>query len=82
MSNFAKRNFALAKESGKKAARWIRQQHPDLFQHRVAQPPIEVFKFLMCSFHDWSNVFTHNWNSRRFSQLPHLLKTALFLSPI
>ncbi|ODN00431.1 Protein PTCD3, mitochondrial [Orchesella cincta] len=42
-SNAAKRNYALSKESGKKAAKWIRQQHADLFQHREADPPIEAF---------------------------------------
>uniref|UniRef100_A0A1B6E9B4 Pentacotripeptide-repeat region of PRORP domain-containing protein n=1 Tax=Clastoptera arizonana TaxID=38151 RepID=A0A1B6E9B4_9HEMI len=42
-SNLNKRGFALAQESGRKAARWIRQEHADLFQHKVADPPIEVF---------------------------------------
>lgn len=36
------RNFALAKESGKKAAMWIRDEHRDLFQHKVADPEIKV----------------------------------------
>ncbi|XP_039275345.1 protein PTCD3 homolog, mitochondrial [Nilaparvata lugens] len=43
MSNYAKRSYALSQESGKKAAKWILQEHADLFQHRVADPPIEVF---------------------------------------
>ncbi|RZF47261.1 hypothetical protein LSTR_LSTR004970 [Laodelphax striatellus] len=42
-SNFAKRSYALSQESGRKAAKWILQEHADLFQHRVADPPIEVF---------------------------------------
>ncbi|XP_075223114.1 small ribosomal subunit protein mS39 [Lycorma delicatula] len=42
-SNYAKRSFALAQESGKKAAKWILQEHADLFQHKVADPFIEVF---------------------------------------
>lgn len=36
------RNYALAKESGKKAAMWIREEHRDLFDHKVAEPEIEV----------------------------------------
>ncbi|PSN47240.1 Protein PTCD3 [Blattella germanica] len=43
MSNLAKRSFALSKESGRKAAQWIRAQHPELFQHKVAFPFIETF---------------------------------------
>ncbi|XP_020293328.1 protein PTCD3 homolog, mitochondrial [Pseudomyrmex gracilis] len=38
------RVFALAKESGKKAAMWIRQEHSDLFQHKVAEPSIKAFE--------------------------------------
>jgi hypothetical protein len=41
-SNVAKRSFALSKESGRKAAQWVRAQNPELFQHRVADPPVEV----------------------------------------
>lgn len=37
------RNCALAKESGKKAAMWIRDEHRDLFQHKVAEPEIKAF---------------------------------------
>ncbi|CAL8089878.1 unnamed protein product [Orchesella dallaii] len=54
-SNSAKRNFALSKESGKKAAKWIRQQHAELFQHREADPPIEAF-FPTPTFTEESNV--------------------------
>ncbi|XP_067012701.1 small ribosomal subunit protein mS39 [Anabrus simplex] len=43
MSNTGKRTFALAKESGRKAANWIRNQHPELFQHQEADPPIKDF---------------------------------------
>ncbi|XP_054258969.1 protein PTCD3 homolog, mitochondrial [Macrosteles quadrilineatus] len=42
-SNIAKRMFALSQESGRKAAHWVRQEHADLFQHRVADPPIEPY---------------------------------------
>lgn len=37
-----KRSYALSQESGRKAAQWIRQEHADLFQHKVADPLIEV----------------------------------------
>ncbi|XP_057322268.1 protein PTCD3 homolog, mitochondrial-like isoform X1 [Microplitis mediator] len=43
LSNMSKRSFALAQEAGRKAAMWIRQQHANLFQHRVADPVIESF---------------------------------------
>lgn len=42
-SNIGKRSFALAQEAGRKAAHWIRKEHADLFQHKEADPPIEVF---------------------------------------
>ncbi|XP_015127821.1 protein PTCD3 homolog, mitochondrial [Diachasma alloeum] len=42
-SNLQKRTFALAQESGRKTAMWIRAEHSKLFQHRVADPVIEVF---------------------------------------
>lgn len=32
MSNVGKRSFALAMESGRKSAKWIRQEHIKLFQ--------------------------------------------------
>lgn len=32
MSNIGKRTFAMAQESGRKSAKWIRQQHSKLFQ--------------------------------------------------
>lgn len=41
-SNLSKRSFALSQEAGRKAAQWIRQQNPELFQHRVAEPLVEV----------------------------------------
>ncbi|XP_047102645.1 LOW QUALITY PROTEIN: protein PTCD3 homolog, mitochondrial [Schistocerca piceifrons] len=43
MSNVGKRTFALAKESGRKAAKWVRAQHPEFFQHLVADPPIKDY---------------------------------------
>lgn len=43
MSNLGKRTFALARESGRKTAHWVRAQHANLFQHKDADPPIEMF---------------------------------------
>ncbi|KAL6262560.1 hypothetical protein P5V15_005352 [Pogonomyrmex californicus] len=43
LSTMQSRSYALAKESGKKAAMWIRQEHRDLFQHKVADPEIKAF---------------------------------------
>ncbi|XP_060532689.1 small ribosomal subunit protein mS39 [Cylas formicarius] len=43
MSNVGKRAFALAKNAGRKAAHWVRRQHPDVFNHRECDPPIERF---------------------------------------
>lgn len=31
-SNIAKRTYAMAQEAGRKAAKWIREEHPELFQ--------------------------------------------------
>lgn len=42
-SNMGKRTYALAKEAGRKAAHWVRQEHADLFQHREADPPINIY---------------------------------------
>lgn len=44
--NNNKRDFTLSKESGRKAARYIMNQHPDLFeQNRIeAEPPITAFQ--------------------------------------
>ncbi|KRT86915.1 hypothetical protein AMK59_334 [Oryctes borbonicus] len=42
-SNVGKRTFAMAQESGRKAAHWIRAQHPELFQHQEADPPIAAY---------------------------------------
>jgi len=36
------RSYALAKESGRKTAMWVRQEHHDLFQHKIAEPEIKV----------------------------------------
>lgn len=43
-SNLTKRSYALSKESGRKAARWIREKYPDLFTHRPEEPYIESFQ--------------------------------------
>lgn len=43
MSNVGKRTFAMAQEAGRKAAHWVRQQNPHLFNHREADPVIEKF---------------------------------------
>ncbi|CAD7077516.1 unnamed protein product [Hermetia illucens] len=42
-SNLQKRIYAMAQESGRKAARWLRQEHRELFQHSEADPPIKAF---------------------------------------
>lgn len=42
VSSANKRTYALSQESGRKAAMWIREKHANLFQHRDAEPPIEV----------------------------------------
>jgi hypothetical protein len=47
VSNVGKRSFALSKESGRKAAQWIQAQNPELFQHKVAYPPVQVFIYLL-----------------------------------
>ncbi|XP_043643387.1 protein PTCD3 homolog, mitochondrial [Drosophila teissieri] len=43
MSNAAKRTYAMSKESGRKAAKWIKEEHRELFMHQEAQPAIEKF---------------------------------------
>ncbi|XP_054739891.1 protein PTCD3 homolog, mitochondrial [Anastrepha obliqua] len=43
VSNVGKRTFALTQEAGRKAARFIREEHRDVFQHQEAQPPIAAF---------------------------------------
>ncbi|CAH1176490.1 unnamed protein product [Phaedon cochleariae] len=43
MSNVGKRTFAMAQEAGRKAAHWIRLEHSDLFNHREADPVIQMF---------------------------------------
>lgn len=42
-SNVGKKTFAMAQESGRKAALWIRQQNAKLFQHKEADPPVAAF---------------------------------------
>jgi len=44
--NNSKRDFTLSKEAGKKAAQYILNNHPDLFDHNriVAEPPITAFQ--------------------------------------
>lgn len=55
MSNMGKRMFAMAEESGRKAALWVRQQNPQLFNHKEADPVIEQFLPQMV-YDDQSNV--------------------------
>ncbi|XP_023243642.1 protein PTCD3 homolog, mitochondrial-like, partial [Centruroides sculpturatus] len=43
VSNVSKRTYALAKESGKKAARFFLEKYPDSFENNPAQPVIEAF---------------------------------------
>lgn len=35
MSNIGKRTFAMAQEAGRKAAKWIKQEHQDFFRVRI-----------------------------------------------
>jgi len=42
LSKMHNRSYALAKESGRKTAMWVRQEHRDLFQHKIAEPEIKV----------------------------------------
>jgi len=44
--SLAKRDFSLAKEAGRKAARYVLNKHPDLFHHNriYAEPPITAFQ--------------------------------------
>jgi len=42
-STNSKRNLALAQEAGRKAARFIRDENSELFQHRNAEPFIDTF---------------------------------------
>ncbi|KAH7937092.1 hypothetical protein HPB49_007849 [Dermacentor silvarum] len=42
-SNVAKRTYALAKESGRKAAKYFLDKYPDSFAHNPAQPNVEAF---------------------------------------
>lgn len=55
MSNTGKRVFAMAQESGRKAAQWVRAQHSDLFQHMESDPPITAF-FPKVVYDENSNV--------------------------
>ncbi|KAG8041208.1 hypothetical protein G9C98_002196 [Cotesia typhae] len=43
VSQSSKRSYALAKEAGRKAAMWVRQELSYLFDHRVMDPVIESF---------------------------------------
>lgn len=67
----AKRMFAMSQESGRKAAHWIRQEHADLFQHKVADPPIEVSRSKICVVGGLyvSFICTYNTNHRYFDYL-------------
>ncbi|GAB6024532.1 hypothetical protein CHUAL_009685 [Chamberlinius hualienensis] len=42
-SNLAKRVYALSRESGKKSAKWIRDNYPAAFNFNIAEPNIEKF---------------------------------------
>lgn len=47
MSNIAKRTYAMAQESGRKSAKWIRQENSKLFQVRtfVISYSLHVYQF-------------------------------------
>ncbi|KAL5286782.1 PTCD3 family protein [Megaselia abdita] len=42
-SNMTKRTYAMAQESGRKAAKWIKENNRELFMHSEAEPPIAAF---------------------------------------
>ncbi|XP_066156302.1 small ribosomal subunit protein mS39 [Euwallacea fornicatus] len=42
-NNIMKRSYAMAQEAGRKAAHWVRNENPELFNHRECDPPIELF---------------------------------------
>lgn len=42
LSNFRKRAYALSAEAGRKAAAWIRDEHAELFNTRVWDPPMKM----------------------------------------
>uniref|UniRef100_A0A1A9V273 Small ribosomal subunit protein mS39 n=1 Tax=Glossina austeni TaxID=7395 RepID=A0A1A9V273_GLOAU len=42
-SNITKRTYAMAQEAGRKAAKWIKEEHRDLFKHQEAEPHIKAF---------------------------------------
>ncbi|XP_046385763.1 protein PTCD3 homolog, mitochondrial [Ischnura elegans] len=41
-SNSAKRTYAMSKEAGRKAALWIRKEHAQWFNTKLAEPPIKA----------------------------------------
>ncbi|XP_055837549.1 protein PTCD3 homolog, mitochondrial [Episyrphus balteatus] len=43
MSNVTKRTFAMAQEAGRKAAKWVKDEHGRFFMHQEAQPSVEAF---------------------------------------
>ncbi|XP_076260003.1 small ribosomal subunit protein mS39 [Rhynchophorus ferrugineus] len=42
-SNTSKRTYAMAEESGRKAAHWVRSENPELFNHKECDPAIDLF---------------------------------------
>ncbi|KAL3265472.1 hypothetical protein HHI36_009676 [Cryptolaemus montrouzieri] len=42
-SNLGKRSLSMAQEAGRKAAHWVRKENVDLFQHKEAEPFINMF---------------------------------------
>lgn len=45
ISTFERRMFSLSKESGRKAASWIKDSNPELFSHLRDDPVIKVISF-------------------------------------
>lgn len=54
-SNLDKRSYSLSKESGRKSARWIQNEHSQLFSHNPEDPFIEAF-FPKVTYTEESNV--------------------------
>ena len=81
VSNHAKRTFALSQESGRKAAMWVMEQHPELFHRIEADPPIEVsiwhsYFVIVCTKNTW---FLSPWIDRHSCQNRHMTNSMILM---
>ncbi|XP_033343654.1 protein PTCD3 homolog, mitochondrial [Bombus vosnesenskii] len=71
------RSFALSYEAGRKAAKWIHNEHRDLFPKHLSEPEIEAFT-LLPTYTDKSQVseeiLLHTISKRRVSDALHIYK--------